>query len=139
MAQIFLLCMVCEAISFNGKARKNYENPGDYGWDVFNLSTAGGVKNHYRTAEIKNGRLAMCASTLREYFVFPDSTSPCLHSMIRFLLLTVYVSRAPALASQSGYLVTFVVGGAIHHALITNQGLLEQINAGNWLGGTRPF
>lgn len=92
MAQIFLLCMVCEAISFNGKARNNYENPGDYGWDAFGLMKNGGAKNHYRVAEIKNGRLAMCA-----------------------------------------------IGGAIHHTLITNQGLLEQINAGNWLGGTRPF
>jgi hypothetical protein len=31
------------------------------------------------------------------------------------------------------------IGGAIHHTLITHQGLLEQINSGNWLGGTRPF
>lgn len=31
------------------------------------------------------------------------------------------------------------IGGAIHHTLITGQGLVEQINAGNWLGGVRPF
>jgi light-harvesting complex I chlorophyll a/b binding protein 4 len=92
MAQIFLLCVVMEAISFNSKARNNYENPGNYGWDAFGLMKEGGAKNHYRVAEIKNGRLAMLA-----------------------------------------------IGGAIHHTLITNQSLLEQINSGNWLGGSRPF
>jgi hypothetical protein len=92
MAQIFLLCMVMEGVAYNKKAKNNYKNPGDYGWDAFGLMKNGGMQNHYRIAEIKNGRLAMCA-----------------------------------------------IGGAIHHALITNQGLLEQVNAGNWLGGVRPF
>lgn len=92
MAQIFLLCMVMEGVAFNKAAKKNYENPGNYGWDAFGLMKDGGSKNHYRIAEVKNGRLAMCA-----------------------------------------------IGGAIHHALITGQGLVEQINTGNWLGGSRPF
>lgn len=92
MAQIFLLCVIMEGISFNKAAKKNYEEPGNYGWDAFGLMKDGGTKNHYRTAEVKNGRLAMIA-----------------------------------------------IGGAIHHTLITGQGLVEQITAGNWLGGTRPF
>lgn len=92
MAQIVLLVMVMEAISLEKKARNNYENPAEYGWDAFGLMKEGGSNNHYRVAEVKNGRLAMIA-----------------------------------------------IGGAIHHALITNQGLVEQIQAGNWLGGVRPF
>lgn len=59
MAQIFLLTVVFEAISFNGKARNDYKDPGNYGWDSFGLAKSGGANNHYRRAEIKNGRLAM--------------------------------------------------------------------------------
>lgn len=57
MAQIFLACMVFEGIAYNKKAKKNYANPGDYGWDAFGLTKSGGANNHYRRAEIKNGRL----------------------------------------------------------------------------------
>jgi light-harvesting complex I chlorophyll a/b binding protein 4 len=92
MAQIFLAMVVLEGAAYRKSSKENYANPGDYGWDAFGLAKAGGGKNHYRNAEINNGRLAMIA-----------------------------------------------IGGAIHHALITNQGLVEQVTTGNWLGGVRPF
>lgn len=53
MAQIFLFVVCCEALSFNGKARDNYKNPGEYGWDAFGLMKKDGAQNRYRVAEIK--------------------------------------------------------------------------------------
>jgi Chlorophyll A-B binding protein len=70
MAQIFLLCVILEGASWNSKARNNYEKPGEYGWDVFGLMKSGGSNNHYRKAEIKNGRLAMCVR-IELAFIFP--------------------------------------------------------------------
>ncbi|CAN8076962.1 unnamed protein product [Agarophyton chilense] len=36
---------------------------------------------------------------------------------------------------KNGRLAMIAIGGAIHHALLTNMGLLEQIQAGQWFGG----
>lgn len=36
---------------------------------------------------------------------------------------------------KNGRLAMIAVGGAIHHALLTNVGLFEQINTSNWSGG----
>lgn len=62
MAQIFLLCVIMEGVAYNKKAKSNYADPGNYGWDAFGLMKKGGNKNHYRIAEVKNGRLAMYVS-----------------------------------------------------------------------------
>jgi hypothetical protein len=48
-------------------------------------------------------------------------------------------SRLICLRSTGYSLAMIAIGAAIHHTLITNQGLVEQIVSGNWLGGTRPF
>lgn len=54
MAQIFLLCVILEGIAYNKYSKNNCANPGDYGWDAFNLASKGGADNHYRVAEVKS-------------------------------------------------------------------------------------
>lgn len=85
VVQILLFIAVCEAASYKKVYEEKCENPGDYGIDPFGVSRDPARRKHYSLAEIKNGRLAMCA-----------------------------------------------IGGAIHHALLTNMGLVEQITAGKW-------
>lgn len=36
---------------------------------------------------------------------------------------------------KNGRLAMVAIGGAIHHALLTNVGLVEQITSGKWFGG----
>ena len=36
---------------------------------------------------------------------------------------------------KNGRLAMCAIGGAIHHALLTNVGLVEQITSGKWFGG----
>lgn len=83
--QILLFMAVCEAATYKKVYEENCEDPGNYGFDPLGLAKSPERKAHYQLAEIKNGRLAMCA-----------------------------------------------IGGAIHHALLTNMGLYEQIQAGKW-------
>lgn len=60
---------------------------------ALNLAKDPEAKKRMQLAEIKNGRLAMCA-----------------------------------------------IGGAIHHALLTHQGMFEQLKAGNYFDGAyKPF
>lgn len=83
--QILLFIAVCEAQSVSKVYDDNCADPGNYNFDPFGLSKDAKRKQWYELAEIKNGRLAMCA-----------------------------------------------IGGAIHHALLTNVGLVEQIQTGRW-------
>lgn len=85
MLQIFLFILALEGAAYKKVYEQNCENPGDYGFDPFGMSSNPKSKEYYQIAEIKNGRLAMCA-----------------------------------------------IGGAIHHSLLTNMGLFEQIQAGKW-------
>ncbi|KAI0563886.1 Light-harvest protein [Gracilaria domingensis] len=84
--QILLFIAVCEAAtSYKKVYEEKCADPGNYGFDPLNLAGSPEKKLRQQTAEIKNGRLAMCA-----------------------------------------------IGGAIHHTLLTNMGLVEQIQAGKW-------
>lgn len=83
--QILLFIAVCEGATYAKVYEDNCADPGNFGFDPFGLAKAPARKAHYQLAEIKNGRLAMCA-----------------------------------------------IGGAIHHALLTNVGLVEQIASGKW-------
>lgn len=40
---------------------------------------------------------------------------------------------------KNGRLAMIAIGGAIHHALLTNVGLVEQINSGKWCKWYSPF
>lgn len=83
--QILLFIAVCEAPSVAKVYDQKCANPGNYNFDPFGVSKNPKSREWYELAEIKNGRLAMCA-----------------------------------------------IGGAIHHALLTNVGLVEQITSGKW-------
>lgn len=92
IAQIVLLIVVCEALSYKKVYYEGIGEPGAYGWDPLGLLKDPKQAHFYKTAEIKNGRLAMIA-----------------------------------------------IGGFIHHALITHQGTIAQLKAGNFTHGAYPF
>lgn len=83
MFQIFLGIMFLEAAAWE----KVYDGKsgGNYGFDPLGLAKSPEARKRMELAEVKNGRLAMCA-----------------------------------------------IGGAIHHSLLTHQGMFEQIQAQNW-------
>lgn len=90
MLQILLFIAVIEGATWEKLYSGNAG--GDYGFDPLNLAKSPAGKARMQLAEIKNGRLAMCA-----------------------------------------------IGGAIHHSLITGQGMLEQIYAGNFINTAHPI
>lgn len=83
--QILLFIALCEGSTYKKVYEDKCEDPGNFGFDPFGMSKNPKSKEHYALAEIKNGRLAMCA-----------------------------------------------ISGAIHHALLTNVGMIEQITSGKW-------
>lgn len=59
IAQIVLFIMVMEAMSYRKVYYEGIGEPGDYGWDPLGLLKDPKKAMHFKTAEIKNGRLAM--------------------------------------------------------------------------------